>query len=85
MFELGKMIKKERLKQKLTLKQLSDATNISTSALWCIENNKHKKVSSVFLLRISKVLKIDYNELLRCRWDIFPIFLNGGKFTYGSK
>jgi len=85
LFELGRIIKKERLKNNLTLKDVSDATNISMSCLSKIENNKSKNISGVFLLRISKFLKIDYNKLLRCRWDIFPVFLNGGTFTYGSK
>jgi len=85
LFGIGKIIKEERLKQNLTLQNLSDATNISMSCLSKIENNKTRNISGVFLYRISKVLKIDYEDLLRSRWDIFPVFFNGGKFTYGSK
>lgn len=65
---LGMIIRNERLKNNLTLEDLSNLTNISVSELDKIELGKIKALSSVFLFRISKVLKLDYNEMLKYRF-----------------
>lgn len=74
MNKIGKIIKDQRLEKNITLKSLSDSTSISIGTLSNIENDKIKNPSGVFLYRISKVLDIDYNYLVRQRWDILPIF-----------
>lgn len=43
-------------------------TNISISTLSKLENGKLKRPSSVFLFRLSHVLDIDYNELIKYRY-----------------
>lgn len=75
MNKIGKIIKDKRLNKNITLKTLSDSTDISISTLSNIENDKIKNPSSVFLYRICKELNIDYNYLTRLRWDILPTFL----------
>ena len=52
----------------LTLEELSKLTNISESELDKIELGKIKTPSSVFLFRLSKVLNLDYNEMLKYRF-----------------
>ena len=65
---LGMILRNERLKNNLTLEQLSKLTNISASELDKIELGKIKAPSSVFLFRLSKVLNLDYNEMLKYRF-----------------
>lgn len=68
------MIKEQRLYKNITLKTLSDSTSISIGTLSNVENGKIKNPSGVFLYRISKVLDINYDYLVRQRWDILPVF-----------
>ena len=82
---IGKRLKQERLKNNLTLETLSNMTNISISTLSNIENDKVENISGVFLYRLSKVFNIDYDYLLRLRWDIFPTFLFERKSSVGYK
>ena len=83
--KIGKILKQERIKNKLTLKALSNITDISISTLSNIENDKIENISGVFLYRLSKVFNIDYDYLLRLRWDIFPIILYERKSSIGNK
>lgn len=85
MYEIGKLIKEKRIENNLTLETLSNMTSISISTISKLENNKLKNISGVFLYRISKVLGINYNKLLRLRWDIFPPFFNKRKDLIASK
>lgn len=59
----------------MSLRTLSELSSISISTLSKLENDKIKNVNSVFLYRLSKILKIDYEYLTRQRWDILPTFL----------
>ena len=83
--KIGKRLKQERLKNNLTLETLSNMTNISISTLSNIENDKIENISGVFLYRLSKAFNIDYDYLLRLRWDIFPTFLYERKSSVGYK
>ena len=83
--KIGKILKQERIKNNLTLKKLSNMTDISISTLSNIENDKIENISGVFLYRLSKVFNIDYDYLLRLRWDIFPTFLFERKSSIGNK
>ena len=65
---LGIVLKKKRIDKRLTLETLSKLTNISISTLSKLENGKLKRTSSVFLFRLSQVLDIDYNELIKYRY-----------------
>jgi len=65
---LGIILKEKRMDKKLTLDTLSKLTHISVSTLSKLENGKLKRPSSVFLFRLSKVLDIDYNELIIYRY-----------------
>ena len=85
MNKIGKRLKQERLKNNLTLETLSNMINISISTLSNIENDKLENISVVFLYRLSKVFNIDYDYLLRLRWDIFPTFLFERKSSIGNK
>ena len=71
----GNLLKQERIKRKMSLRTLSELSSISISTLSKLENDKIKNVNSVFLYRLSKILKIDYEYLTRQRWDILPTFL----------
>lgn len=73
--KIGNLLKQERIKRKLSLRTLSELSNISISTLSKIENDKIRNVNSVFLFRLCKILNIDYEYLTRQRWDILPTFL----------
>lgn len=73
--KIGNLIKQERIKRNLSLRKLSELSDVSASTLSKIENNKVKKISSVFLYRICKTLKLNYEQVLRLKWEIFPAFL----------
>lgn len=75
MNKIGNLLKQERIKRKLSLRTLSKLSDISISTLSKLENDKIKNVNSVFLYRLSEILKIDYEYLTRQRWDILPTFL----------
>ena len=66
---LGMILKESRLKHKLTLEALSDLTDISISELSDLENGNIKEPSSVFLFRLSRILDLDYNEMLNYRYE----------------
>ena len=83
--KIGNLLKQERIKRKLSLRTLSELSNISISTLSKIENDKIRNVSSVFLFRLSKILKIDYEYLTRQRWDIFPTFFYERNHKFASK
>ena len=83
--KIGNRLKQERLKNNLTLETLSNMNDISISTLSNIENDKMENISGVFLYRLSKVFNIDYDYLLRLRWDIFPTFLFERKSSIGNK
>ncbi|MDO5556924.1 MAG: helix-turn-helix transcriptional regulator [Clostridia bacterium] len=68
---LGKILKEKRLKMKLTLEELSEITKISITELSNLENGNIKEPSCVFLFRLSKVLKLNYEELLKYRYESY--------------
>lgn len=62
-------MKSKRLYKKLTLESLSKLTNISIAELSNLENGNIKEPSSVFLYRLSQVLELDYDEILKYRYE----------------
>lgn len=72
---LGEYLKENRIKNNLTLQALSSLTDISISELSALERGKINKPSSVFLLRLSNALNIEYNEVLKLRWEKYPNLL----------
>lgn len=52
-----------RVKNELTLKQLSDRTGISTTTLSKIENNRTDDILLSNAIILAKVLKVDLYEL----------------------
>lgn len=85
MNKIGNLIKKERIKNNLTLTELSKISSIPISTLSRIENDKLKNVSSVFIYRLSKILNIDYEYITRQMWDILPTLLFERKYHFASK
>ena len=85
MNKIGKILKQKRLKNNLTLQELSNISNISISTLNKIENDRIRNVSSFYLYRLSKILNINYNDLLRLKWDILPTFFYERNSTFASK
>lgn len=83
--KIGNLLKQERIKRNLTLKALSELSNISISTLSKIENNKIRNVNSAFLYRLCNILKIDYEYLTRQRWDILPTFSFERNRIFASK
>lgn len=65
---LGMILKQARKEHNLTLKELSILTNISISELDKLENGCIKDPCSVFLYRLSVVLHLDYDEILKYRF-----------------
>jgi len=68
-FVLGMILREARTKMNLTLEALSKLTNISIAELSNLENGNIKEPSSVFLFRLSKTLNLDYNEMLKYRFE----------------
>ena len=68
------LLKEKRIKRNLSLETLK-LSNIFISTFSKIKNNKIKKINSVFIYRICKVLNIFYGYVTTQRWDILPIFL----------
>lgn len=66
---LGMILKEARIKMNLTLEALSKLTNISVTELSNLENGNIKEPSSVFLYRLSNTLNLDYNEILKYRFN----------------
>lgn len=85
MNNIGYIIKEQRIKNNISLDKLSKLSNISVSTLYNIENDKLKKVNSVFIYRLCKILNIDYDYLTRIRWEIHPIFLSERKKYIAGK
>ena len=68
---LGKTIKMKRESLGLSLNELAKEISISNSTLSRIESGKLKNPKAVYLFRISKVLKINYELLLELQgYDI---------------
>ncbi len=68
---LGIILRNARIKMNLTLEALSKLTNISIAELSNLENGNIKEPSSVFLYRLSNVLNLDYNEMLKYRFESY--------------
>lgn len=62
------ILKQARKERNLTLKVLSELTDISISELNKLENGLIKEPCSVFLYRLSEVLDLDYEEMLKYRF-----------------
>lgn len=60
-------IKEIRLKKKLTLKDLSVLTGISTSHINDIENN-YKIPSLLITILLANALKVDIKEIFEVKW-----------------
>lgn len=69
--KLGEIIKIARNKLNLTLSDLSRISDISEIELWLLENGRIKNPKCVFLFRLSNILNLDYNELLKYRFASF--------------
>lgn len=85
MNKIGKILKQERIKRNLTLKELSNISNISISTLRKIENNKIKNIRSIYLYRLCKILEINYDYIARQKWELFPTFLYERKSKFARK
>ena len=83
--EIAQIIKNRRLENNMSLETLSKLTDISISSLNKIENNKVKELNSVFLYRLCKTLNLDYEEVLRFKWEVFPVFKYERDCYIGSK
>lgn len=66
---LGTILREARKNMNLTLEALSKLTNISIAELSNLENGNIKEPSSVFLFRLSNTLNLDYNEILKYRFE----------------
>mgnify|MGYP001124815971 CR=1 FL=1 len=62
------ILKQARKERNLTLKVLSELTDISISEQNKLENGLIKEPCSVFLYRLSEVLNLDYEEMLKYRF-----------------
>ena len=67
---LGKKIKRERKKWKLSIDSLAKKVGCSKSYLWEIENNPKTKPSADLVYKISLALKLDIRRLLDDRIPI---------------
>lgn len=72
---IGMLIREERLKQEITLEQLSKDIEVSSSYLSRLESGKRIKPSVEIILRLQKRLKCNilFNEELYIPQDILQI------------
>ena len=82
---IGNVLKEERLKNNLTIEELSNISNISISTISKLENNKIRDINNAFLYRICNILKLDYESILRLKWDLFPTFFNERNHKFAGK
>ena len=68
MNNIGYILKNTRVKNNITLNKLSKLSDISTTTLYNIENDKLKKVNGVYIYRLCQILNIDYNKLIIQRY-----------------
>ena len=69
--ELKDMIEKARIARGLSQRELSKRIGLSQSTYNDTINGKIKKPKCVFLFRLSNILNLDYNELLKYRFASF--------------
>lgn len=69
---LGPILKEKRISKNLSIKKLSELTYISESELRRYEKGLIQEPKSLYLYRLSIVLDIDYEEILRHRWAKYP-------------
>lgn len=69
---LGPILKEKRISKNLSIKDLSRLTDISESELRRYEKGLIQEPKSLYLYRLSLVLEIDYEEILRHRWAKYP-------------
>ena len=62
---LSENIKNARLKQRYTVKELSELTGVSESSIANIENGRNENPGIQILLELSKVLKVSVNKLIK--------------------
>lgn len=53
----------------LTIKSLSELTNIPMTEISNLERGNIKEPNSVFLYRMSNILNLDYNEVIKYRFE----------------
>lgn len=61
---LGQYLKEYRNVNKMTLREVEDASQVSNAYLSQLENDKISKPSPNILFRLANVLKVDYKELM---------------------
>lgn len=61
--EFGKFIKEKRKERGVTVRNLANATKLSTSYISSLENGNRKAPKEQFLLKFAKVLSLDKNEI----------------------
>ena len=66
---LGEIFKNKRIEMNLTIKSLSELTNISMTEISNLERGNIKEPNSVFLYRMSNILNLDYNEVIKYRFE----------------
>ena len=69
---LGPILKEKSIVKNLSIKKLSELTDISESELRRYEKGLIQEPKSLYLYRLSLVLEIDYEEILRHRWAKYP-------------
>ena len=69
---MGPILKEKRLAKKLSIKKLSELSDISESELRRYEKGLIQEPKSVYMYRLSLILEIDYEEILRHRWAKYP-------------
>lgn len=80
LFQIAKNINTERLKQGMTVVELSDLTGITVSHLYRIEAAK-RRVGLSTLLKISKALQVNLGELCVYKENYFPKYNRLVKLT----
>ena len=61
---IGQIIKEQRVKQKLTQKELADMLNVGRQYVWKIENGRIN-LTLEYLDKIISILKCTYNDFFK--------------------
>ena len=62
--DIGKNIKKERIKNKISMEELSRKANVGISTVSEIESGKRKELRSETIVKIAKALNVDISKII---------------------
>src|SRR5690625_3079112 len=83
MAQLGSLLRKKRMKKKLSIRQLGKLTNVSPAYISQIENNYRKNPTPRVLRELCQGIGINYNDFLLELNELSDVQINE-RYTYDN-